>query len=609
MKFKDLKLKTKQIIGFGLILAIMAAVNFYSVRKMEDLKEEIDEVSNNWLPRSLAIADIKLNTSYLRISQLQHAIAADSVLKGQQEKTMVPLIDKINENLDTYDALRKVAEQQSLYSEEERELFSGFNEQWEAYQDFSFTFFTLSRKNESQQAIQLLNSEALTAFTEFSSTLDKLVNINKQDAQEAASRAEKTFHSTRKINHTLLLATILLSVMIAGFLVRQITGPVQKLEKAAREVAGGNLDVQLEISGKDEIGNMSNSFNQMTISLREATEKMKLQAETLQKQAKALLTTNRELEEKSKTLTKQKSEIEQKNSDLEKQKSEIEEKNKVLEKQKIEIIQKNIDLQQTMEELNETQQQLLLKEKMAALGDLVAGIAHEINNPIGAVNASTDVLRRCAVKIETALQQGQSIEEIRKNPQLSRAMKALKENIGVTLTAGDRIATLVKSLKNFARLDQAEYQRADIHEGIESTLVLMGTEIQQRINIEREFGELPRIECYPGQLNQVFINVLKNAVQAIEGSGTINIKTFIDKNGGKDKPLIQVQISDTGKGIPAENLDKLFDLGFTSDGESRVKMRTGLVTVFNIIQKHNGNIRVDSQVGKGTTFSIILPIK
>ena len=609
MRFRDLKLRKKQIIGFGLILAIMAGLNFYSVQKLEDLKEEIDAVSNNWLPRALAIADIKLNTSYLRISQLQHAVADDPTLKQEQARIWISLIDRINDSQDAYVELSKVAREQNLYSEEEANLFDEFDEKWAVYNDQSTAFLKFSRKNQQEEAIDLLNGDALRTFDDFSGVLDNLLNVNKEDAQAAASRAEKTFHGTRKINRWLFIVTIILSVLIAGFLVRQITVPVQKLERAAQEVADGNLDVQLEISGKDELGSMSQSFNQMTTSLREANEKMQQQADTLQEQAKALLTSNRDLEEKSQTLTAQKAEIEQKNVDLEKQKAEIVEKNKVAEKQKIEIIQKNIDLQKTMEELSSAQQQLLMKEKMAALGDLVAGIAHEINNPIGAVNASTDVSNRCLQKIDDAMAQSKTLEELKENPQLSRAMKTLRDNIAVTLTAGNRIATIVKSLRNFARLDQAEYQISDIHEGIDSTLTLLSSEIQQRIEITKEFGKIPHIGCYPGQLNQVFINILKNAAQAIKDKGTITIKTSLSENGKDQEHFIRIQISDTGKGIPAEQIDNLFDLGFTSGEGSRMKMRSGLVTAYNIIQRHDGNILVDSKVGKGTTFSINLPVK
>ena len=227
--------------------------------------------------------------------------------------------------------------------------------------------------------------------------------------------------------------------------------------------------------------------------------------------------------------------------------------------------------------------------------------AHEINNPIGTVNSSADVSGRCIDRIELLLEKGELLQEIRDNPQLPQVMNVLKDNVRVTTVAGNRIASIVKSLKNFARLDEAEYQRVDIHEGIDSSLTLMGSELRSRISVAREYGEIPAITCYPGRLNQVFINLLKNASQAIEGSGSIGIKTFVEDN------RIYVEISDTGKGIPPERLDTIFDFGFSVAGE-RVKMGSGLSTAYNIVQEHDGEIEAKSEVGKGTTFSIVLPI-
>ena len=361
--------------------------------------------------------------------------------------------------------------------------------------------------------------------------------MNQRDSFEAAARAEITFNSTYTIMTIVFGGTILLSIFIALGLVRFITVPVRQLEQAAGEVAKGDLEVQLHINSKDEIGRLARSFNQMTISLRNAKQKMQRQAQTLRAQ--------------------------------------------------------NKQLEKAMRELRETQEQLLMKEKMASLGDLVAGVAHEINNPIGAVNASADVVRRCADKIES---------EARKNQQLQKTTKILKESAGVILTAGNRIAAIVKSLKNFARLDESEYQKTDIHEGIESSLILMENEFQNRISVVRDYHDIPEIVCYPGQLNQVFLSLLKNATNAIEGSGRISIKTTTE-NGH-----VRVEISDTGKGIPRRKLGKIFDFGF-STGDSRVKMSSGLSTAYNIVQKHHGEIKVDSEVGKGTTFSIVLPIK
>ena len=581
MKFRDLKLGTKQIIGFGCILLIMAGVNVFSIHKMTQLKIEIDEISRNWLPRALAISDINKNTTDFRIKQLQYAFAVDPGEQETYKTLMISYIDQIEKNRNTYEALKSDSEARNLYSDSERALYDQFERQLDRYLDLSISHLMLSRENENEEAVALLNDEASDVFNQLSATLLELVNVNKDDAQEAAVRAEETHHASRVIITSLLIATIVLSIFIAGMLVRYIAEPVSALDEAAHSVAAGNLDVTLPVRSRDEIGSLAGSFNRMTTSLREATQKMQQQREALEQ-------ANSDLEDKSQRLEKQKTEIEQTNLRLE--------------KQKIEITKKNVELLSTMEELRNTQQQLLMKEKMAALGDLVAGIAHEINNPIGTVTSSTDVTGRCLQKIEIVLEQSCTIEQLRSNPQLPKAIKIIKDNIRVTLTAGHRIATIVKSLKNFAGLDEATYRVVDIHDGLDSTLTLLESEFRGRIEIEKQYGELPKVGCYPSQLNQVFMNLLKNAVQAIENKGVVRIQTR--RQDGR----VEIKISDSGRGIPAEKLSRNFDFGFSS-GSERVKMGSGLVTAFNIIQKHDGEILANSEPGKGSTFTVLLPVR
>ena len=151
-------------------------------------------------------------------------------------------------------------------------------------------------------------------------------------------------------------------------------------------------------------------------------------------------------------------------------------------------------------------------------------------------------------------------------------------------------------------MDENEFQKANIHEGIESTLTLIRSEIKEEIGVVKEFGDIPNIYCYPGELNQVFMTLLTNAVQAIENEGTVAIKTYADDTN------VYFEISDTGSGIPSEQLETLFDLSFITK-KSRVGVGMGLSNAYSIIQKHNGEIKVESGVGKGTEFVITLPIK
>ena len=264
--------------------------------------------------------------------------------------------------------------------------------------------------------------------------------------------------------------------------------------------------------------------------------------------------------------------------------------------------EKNETVEETLEELKSTQAQLVQSEKMAALGKLAAGIAHEINNPVGALKSTMDILIRCAAKMKQITESGERLTEVKDSSDFQKFLNILERNSRVALSAGDRIAKIVSSLKNFTRLDEAEFQKVNIHEGIESTLTLIQHEIKEEIEVVKEFGDIPNIFCYPGELNQVFMTLLANAVQAIENEGTVTIKT------SSDNTSVYVKISDTGKGIPSENLARIFDPGFTTKS-SRVGMDLGLSISYNIIQKHNGEIKVESEVGKGTEFVITLPIK
>jgi two-component system NtrC family sensor kinase len=255
-----------------------------------------------------------------------------------------------------------------------------------------------------------------------------------------------------------------------------------------------------------------------------------------------------------------------------------------------------------MSDLRDAQQQLIIREKMASLGDLVAGVAHEVNTPIGAVNSSADVTNRCIEKIEGVINQSAAADELKTSQPYQQAIQILKDNAGLIRSAGERIATIVRSLRSFARLDEAEYQSADIHIGLDSTLDLVNHELRNRVEVVKEYGDLPMVDCFPNKLNQVFMNLLINASQAIEGSGTILLSTELAGD------TVVIRIADSGKGISPENLGKVFNPGFTTKGVG-VGTGLGLAISYTIIEDHRGSITAKSELGRGTTFTIRLPIK
>ena len=251
-----------------------------------------------------------------------------------------------------------------------------------------------------------------------------------------------------------------------------------------------------------------------------------------------------------------------------------------------ELYQKNIDtvkeLKHTLKELKDTQLQLVNSEKMASLGQLVAGVAHEINTPVASIKSNNGLIEKLIPQIQDA--------------ELSDLMKEINQ---IDKEAIQRISNIVVSLKKFVRLDQAEIQEADINNELDLTLDLIRHETKNRIEIIKNYGDIPLIKCYPNLLNQVFTNILMNACQAINGNGTITITTSY-----KAKTLT-ISIKDTGIGIPQKNLQNIFKAGFTTKGVG-VGTGYGLAFCKENIEKQGGEITVNSEEGKGSEFVITI---
>ena len=259
-----------------------------------------------------------------------------------------------------------------------------------------------------------------------------------------------------------------------------------------------------------------------------------------------------------------------------------------------------VHLEENLRQLKETQKQLLVQEKMASLGDLVAGVAHEMNSPIGAIGSMHDTLLRSIDKLKQMLETSLGAEYADNRP-LQSVLKVMADAGRVMADGGERVTGIVSSLRNFARLDEAEFQVANIHEGIDSALTLLRNQLAERITIVRNYGDISPIYCSPGQLNQVFMRVLKNAIQSIEVTGEIEIKLF------EEEDMAFIQIIDTGMGIPPDQLEHIFDVGFSTHGP-QVTMDLGLWTEYKIIEEHGGEIKVESEMEKGTTVTINLPV-
>lgn len=239
------------------------------------------------------------------------------------------------------------------------------------------------------------------------------------------------------------------------------------------------------------------------------------------------------------------------------------------------------DLTKTLKELKDTQLKLINSEKMASLGQLVAGVAHEINTPIASIKSNNEITKKLISQIEDS--------------EISELLKEINE---IDTEAIARINRLVVSLRKFVRLDEAELQEADINKEIDLTLDLIRHETKNRIEIIKQYSKLPPVKCYPNMLNQVFMNILVNATHAIKEKGTITIDTNFRNNN------LIVKIKDTGCGI--KEPDKIFFAGYTTKGVG-VGTGLGLAIAQKIIEKHKGKITVKTKLNEGSEFTITIP--
>jgi signal transduction histidine kinase len=272
------------------------------------------------------------------------------------------------------------------------------------------------------------------------------------------------------------------------------------------------------------------------------------------------------------------------------------------------------ELEAAHAKLKEMSSQLLQSEKMASIGQLAAGVAHEINNPIGFVKSNLGMLKKYVESLLRLVDEYSHLEtaaapELRQRIEAAKQredLKFLREDvidlIDESIDGVGRVRQIVQDLRDFSHPGESEWQSADLHAGLESTLNVAWNEIKYKAEVVRDYGELPSVECLSSQLNQVFLNLLVNAAQAIAERGQITLRTRHEGD------WVSVAVSDTGSGMAAEVRDKVFDPFFTTKAIGK-GTGLGLSMAYGIIAKHGGRIEVASEPGKGSTFTIWLPVR
>ena len=266
-------------------------------------------------------------------------------------------------------------------------------------------------------------------------------------------------------------------------------------------------------------------------------------------------------------------------------------------------------------ELEQLHLQLFQQEKLASIGQLAAGVAHEINNPMGYVSSNINSLGRYLQGLFTLLDAYMKAEPALADAAALERINALKQELDIGYLREDicallgesgegikRVKQIVQDLKDFSRQEQADWQLADLHQGLESTLNIVHNELKYKADVVREYGELPEVECVPSQLNQVFMNLLVNAAHAMERHGIITVRT------GQEQDHVWIEVEDNGSGIAPEHLKRIFEPFFTTKPVGK-GTGLGLSLSYGIVQKHGGRIEVGSEPGRGTRFRVWLPIR
>ncbi|MBE9198605.1 MULTISPECIES: ATP-binding protein [unclassified Nodularia (in: cyanobacteria)] len=453
----------------------------------------------------------------------------------------------------------------------------------------------VEKNNLSEEKVKLNYTELMILLQEkqqvninlrFDQLSDELILVIRQ-ANSQKQKAHTHFEKAQQLRITVILGSMLFSGAIAAALAiyssRLIARPLELVTNVARRITQeSNFKLRANINSNDEVGTLATSLNQLVEWVGDYTQELELARDNLEQR------------------------VEERTQELELARQNLEQR----------VEERTQELQKILQDLKETQGQLIQTEKMSSLGEMVAGIAHEVNNPVNFINGNiecaNEYIQDLLILIDLYQQEYPEPSWIIAEKIAQIDLNFITKDLSSLLTSmkmgAQRIREIVLSLRNFSRLDESAIKKVNIHEGIDNTLLILNHKINQEIAVIKNYGVLPLIECYPSQLNQVFMNILSNAIDALMEQKANREKQITIETSKLDADYIKVGIKDNGLGIPPEIINKLFNPFFTTKPVGK-GTGLGLSISYQIIDKHKGKIEVISELGQGTEFIILLPIQ
>lgn len=574
-------------LGFLAIALWASVVGHISLLRLEQISASL----NGDIPGSLE----SINTMD-RLDRLAQVVRYYDKASTQSARTFALTQDKkweeryedVKPKLD--DAIREVI---NRTTEEETRFLSEADKVRCTLVELEKTSIELVKKGKAAEAIKLLEGSEyrdrrkiyeglLTDYVHGIQTKhDEALVRSTTKVSSAVKRMRDSIESSRRLVSVFAFTTLIIALSSGLLISRSISKPLARLRAAAAEIGKGRLDIEIEVESNDEIGLLAASFKGMTNDLKNTTT--------------SIDNLNREISERKKAEESVRFACE--------------------------------EIEKANHELKEMQSQQVQNAKLASIGQLAAGVAHELNTPIGFIGYNFSTLRNYVMKMQELLQMhGELINDIEtseKSELLNKAgaIRDARNSMRIDFIIDDiarlfddsregleRVTNIVKSLRDFSRIDQlVDFHKYNINEGIKTTLVVARNEIESYADVEMKLSEVPSVICNAGQINQVIINLLINAAQAIRSQeksdkGRIVIRTYTTDDN------VVCEISDSGPGIEPDNLQHIFDPFFTT---KPVGKGTGLglsISYDIVVARHNGRLLVDSSVGEGTKFTMELPI-